>query len=185
MEFGNTWVGYGTKFGGIVGLLGLETMSGEIANMMTPSHSHELSVTSIRAGVGLGGGAGIVAILLFNCSSPYSLNGTRTTPDWSANLALGANWSDHVEALKNYKLFQALAQVSGKIRHASPENLTSIRNGMSYIYSAVGLTSMSGPTLVTLDIPGMGVGVELSVCYLDGEIEVGDLVKENWATSWW
>ena len=184
MDLINTWVGYGTKIGGIVGIFGAEGMEGEIANLANPSHSHELNVTSIRAGLGLGGGIGAVAILLFNCSNPHNMNGTSTT-DWSINVSLGNNWSDYVEALKNRKFFEALIRINGKIRNATPENITSVRNGMSYLYSAAGIATMSGPTLVTLDIPGSGVGVELSISYLDGEITVGDLITENWATSWW
>ena len=145
-----------------------------------PSHSHELNVTSVRFGAGLGGAAGLVAILLFNCSNPYELHDTKAS-DWSVNVALGENWTSVLNGLKNYEFFETMAKISGNIRKATPHSITNVRNGMSYLYSVYDVALMSGPKLISLDIPSAGVGVEFSVNYMEGEITVGDLVTENWA----
>ena len=173
-----SWIGLGVKGGGTLGFVGMETLEGVASNLGYPKHSHSLNVSSIRLGLGLGGGAGFVAIVVFKCGNLMNLNGTKTT-DWSINFALGEKWDGVVKGLKNYKFFSTVARIGGIFSKAVPSDVDNIRNSMSYLYTAYDISGMSGPKLVTIDIPFAGIGAEVSAHYLDGEITIGDLIKEE------
>jgi hypothetical protein len=178
MSSQESWIGLGIKGGGTLGFLGMETLEGTVTNLGFPQDSHSLNVTSIRLGIGLGGGAGYVAVMVYKCGNLMNLNGTKTT-DWSINVALGEKWDGVVKGLKNYKFFSTVARIGAKLSKAVPSDVDNIRNSMSYLYTAYDIYGMSGPKLVTIDIPFAGVGAEVSAHYLDGEITIGDLVVEK------
>lgn len=177
-----SWIGLGVKGGGTLGFVGLETMEGVVSNIGYPQHSHSLNVSSIRLGAGLGGGAGLVAIMIFNCPNLMNLSGTQSL-DWSLNLALGAKWDGVVKGLKTYKFFATVARIGGKLINATPADTDNIRNAMSYLYSTYDMVGMSGPKLVSIDIPFAGIGAEVSLHLLDGTLTLGDLVMANRTTE--
>lgn len=177
MDNYTTWIGYGVKVGGSAGLIGAETTDGKVCNLGYTTEVYPFNITSIRLGVGLGGGAGVVAIILFNCIVIQSLNDT-TTSDWSLNVSLGGKWSEIVKGIRKRRFYAALARTMGDLTNASPEDITRIRNVCSYMYSAVEAEKLMPGTFsaIVLDIPAAGIGAELSLSGLFGIMTVGELI---------
>jgi hypothetical protein len=169
------WLGMGVKGGGTIVAVGAETMDGNVTNMGFIRHSQGLNLSSIRVGTGLGGGVGLVAILVFDCPNLRVLHDTYTT-DWSINIAMGPKWDGVLDTLKGYKFFATLLRLSGKIIGSTPEDLTNLRNAMSYFYQVYDISKFAGPTLITIDIPFAGIGQEASIHALVGQITIGELV---------
>jgi len=174
MNAWNSWMGMGVKVGGIVGLIGFESTVGYVCNLGNPVYVDPITISGVRIGAGLGGGAGVVLIFIYNCGNPYaSLHETKTT-DWAINLSMGGKWSSAVAALKNYKVFATVNRVKGLLVNLTPGDMSNIRNCMSYIYGIYDLTDISGPKVITIDVPFAGIGEELSAFYLAGEIIIGE-----------
>ncbi len=179
MDLFASWVGIGAKGGGTVAFIGMETLDGVVTNLGLRTDSHPLNVTGARLGLGLGGGAGLVALIVYNCYNLMNLNNTPAT-DWSINLALGGKWDGVVKGLKGYKFFETIARMGNKIAKAPPSDIDNIRNSMSYLYTAYDIGSMGGaPKLVSIDIPFLGIGLEVSAHYIDGMILIGELMEED------
>jgi len=176
MDLYESWLGIGVKGGGTLALVGAETLFGEVTNLGFVQDRHTITISSIRVGAGLGGGAGFVVIIVYNCANLMNLDGTEAT-DWSINIALGAKWDAVAKVLAKKQFFMTLIKLGNKFAKATPGDLDNLRNSMSYLYTCYGIASMKGPTVVTLDIPFAGVGAELSVHYLDGEISIGKLTR--------
>ncbi len=175
VDFFQTWIGYGVKVGGSLFVVGVESADGLIYNLGFPTHSHSLNITGIRIGPGLGGGGGLIAMIVFNCGNIQNLSDTNTN-DWSVNIALGPKWKEIMAGLGNYKFFTTMATLGGKLSQGTPADITSIRNSLSYLWSADDILSMdSAPKIVTLDIPGLGYSQEISASYIIGTITIGEL----------
>lgn len=173
----DTWVGLGGKVGGSLGFIGAESADGYVWNVGYPQHVHPLNITSFRFGPGLGGGVGMVAMFVFNCGNIASLNNT-TNSDWSINVSLAGKWSELVKGLKKYKFFIALAKYMDNTM--TPDDMSSIRNGLSYLYSAAEISGMDySPKTITLDIPAAGIGVELSMSFMLGIITIGEIIVKK------
>ena len=121
----------------------------------------------------LGGGAGLIACLVFNCPNLTVLDETDQA-DWGVNIALGEKWDGVVKALKNYKFFAAIAKVGKSVMKLNPKDIESIRNSMAYLYNAYDMQTMPGPKMITIDIPGAGVGLEVSANMTMGKLEIPD-----------
>ncbi|MEP6924412.1 MAG: hypothetical protein ABI954_08090 [Pyrinomonadaceae bacterium] len=177
MDNYSSWIGFGFKGGGILGIGGVDYLSGTMRNVGFLSEHHDFQVLSARLGLGLGGSVGAVACFVYNCSNLYALNDT-IADDWSINVALEVKWDAIADGLKNFKFFPTLAKLGAKAAgwsKATPGDITNLRNGMSYIYTAQDIVTMNGsPKLVTIDIPGAGVGYELSASFSKGKIEILD-----------
>ncbi len=173
----DTWVGLGGKVGGSLGLIGAESADGYVWNVGYQQHVHPLNITSFRFGPGLGGGVGMVAMLVFNCGNIASLNNTSNS-DWCINVSLAGKWSSLVKGLQKYKFFTALAKYMDNTM--TPDDMSSVRNGLSYLYSAAEINNMDySPKTVTLDIPAAGIGVELSMSYMLGIVTVGEIIVKK------
>ncbi len=172
MDHYQNWFGVGIKGGGTIGVAGFETMEGYVANLGYPQHQHELNLSSLRLGLGLGASVGMTAILVFNCGNIQNLNETQSE-DWSINISYGEKWSDIVKALANLKFFRTAAKLA-KWTKATPSDIDSIRNSMSYFYTTLDMIQ-NKPQLVAIDIPGTGVGLEGSIHKLYGTIRIGEL----------
>jgi len=177
MNIYETWIGYGVKIGGTLGIVGGETADGKVCNLGYTDEVYPLNISSVRVGPGLGGGVGVVAIMVFNCIVIQGLN-DESVSDWSINVSIGGKWSDLVKGLKKRRFFGALARTAGDLTNASPEDVTKIRNAASYMYTAVEMNNMGGGyKIIVLDIPGAGIGVELSWSpWINGVITIGDLI---------
>lgn len=167
-----TWLGIGEKTGGMLFVVGMEGTEGGVFNLANPSNKAWFSLLNARLGVGLGGGAGLVAMCVFNCPNIYQLNGT-SNDDWGINISLGAKWDKVAKALKNYKFFSTVAKIGSKIRIHNPKDLDSIRNSLHYIYNEYDIATMGGaPKVINFDTPA-GAGLEVSATYsFGGKIEI-------------
>ena len=70
----SSWFGYGIKVGGTLFVAGTETVTGRVFNVGTPSEDHQFSMLSIRAGLGLGAGVGLVGCFIYNCLNLWDLH---------------------------------------------------------------------------------------------------------------
>jgi hypothetical protein len=178
MDYYATWFGVGVKGGGSIGIGGFETMEGYISNLGMPSHTHSINISYLRMGAGLGAGAGLCAIYVFNCRNPQNLH-QKTDATWSVNVSLGGKWSDVVKFLSKSKLFSIAPKLVSGISKASAYDLDSLRNIASNLMTMYEVTEYSKDKVVTIDIPLAGVGLELSAQKLYGTIFIGDLQMQE------
>ena len=113
-----TWLGIGGKVGGTLFVVGAEDTTGCVFNLSNPNVRAWFSLTSVRLGPGLGGGAGLTAMCVFNCDNIRRLHNTQTT-DWGVNISLGEKWDSVVKALKNMKFFAKIARIGPKLKGLS------------------------------------------------------------------
>ncbi len=173
MDHFQNWFGVGVKGGGMLGVAGFETMDGYVANLGYPKHGHGLNLSSLRLGLGLGASVGMTAILVFNCGNIQNLNDTQSE-DWSINISYGEKWSDIVKALANLRFYKTAAKLVSWA-NATPKDIDTIRNSMSYLWTAGDMVA-NKPQLVAIDIPGTGIGLEGSIHKLYGTIRIGELI---------
>jgi hypothetical protein len=167
-----TWLGIGEKTGGVLFVVGMEGTEGAVFNLQNPSVRAGFGLLNARLGLGLGGGAGLVAMCVFNCTNIYQLNGT-SNDDWGVSISLGAKWDKVAKALKNYKFFSTVIKIGSKLKIHDPKDLESIRNSLHYIYNEYDIATMGDtPKVINFDTP-LGVGLEVSATYsFGGKIEI-------------
>lgn len=167
-----TWLGIGEKTGGVLFVVGMEGTEGMVFNLANPSSRAGFGLLNARIGIGLGGGAGLVAMCVFNCPNVYQLDG-KANDDWGINISLGAKWDKVAKALKNYKFYSTVVKIGSKIRITDPKDLDSIRNSLHYIYNEYDIATMDGvPKVICFDTPA-GIGLEVSATYaFGGKIEI-------------
>lgn len=156
-----------------MGVTGFETMEGYVANLGYPRHCHELNLSSLRLGIGLGASVGMTAVLVYNCGNIQNLNETKSE-DWSINISYGEKWSDIVKGLANLRFDKTAAKLVSWSK-ATPKDIDTIRNSMSYLWTAGDMIA-NKPQVVAIDIPGAGIGLEGSIHKLYGTIRIGDLI---------
>ena len=168
----NTWLGIGEKTGGMLFVVGMEGTEGLVFNIDDTSKRAGFGLLNARLGLGLGGGAGLIAMCVFNCPNIYSLNG-KSNDDWGVNISLGAKWDKVAKALKNYKFFASVVKIGSKLKISDPKDLDNIRNALHYLYNEYDIASAGGdPKVICFDTPA-GVGLELSATYsFGGKIEI-------------
>jgi hypothetical protein len=167
-----TWLGIGEKTGGVLFVVGMEGTEGGVFNLANPSRRAGFSLLNVRLGLGLGGGIGLVAMCVFNCSNIWQLNG-QSNDDWGVNVSLGGKWDDVAKALKNYKFFTTVAKIGSKLRLNNPKDIETIRNCLHYIYNEYDIATMGNtPKVISFDTP-IGAGLEVSATYsFGGKIEI-------------
>lgn len=162
-----TWLGVGAKYGGFLGGVGAETISGWMMNLGTYDRVI-FNVESIKFGLGLGGGAGGCLIIALNCPNPQSLvsDSYQVQGNVDVGISLGNRWGGfarsavrHLRPLMNMGP-QAVRMLIQGSRHADD-----VRNLGHLLYSNYSLLSQGNttPQLITIDIPVGGFAVELSV----------------------
>jgi hypothetical protein len=172
------WFGVGVKGGGSIGPGGFETTEGYISNLGLISHSHSINISYLRVGPGLGAGAGMCAIYVFNCMNPQNLHG-KSDSSWSINVSLGGKWSDIAKVLGKSKLLKIVPKVIGGITKATRSEVDDLRNIGSYLYTAYELKDITRDKVIVIDIPFAGVGLELSAQQLYGTIYIGELMRQE------
>jgi hypothetical protein len=156
LNLNKTWWGYGIKYGGILGI-GAETMEGFIYNAKSVSWNEKFSMTSFRAGFGVGGGIGAVGVFVFNAPSLAAIDKTEVV-DWGVSISVGPDSS---------ALFESIAKTG-----LNPSRLESIRNGLHYLYNAFEIMTMGdAPQIVALDLPG-GWAYEVSISCSEGTFNI-------------
>lgn len=172
MDKYNQWIGVGFKGGGILGIGGVDYMSGTLRNLGLLGEHHDFQIASGRLGLGLGGSVGVIACIVYDCPNLYVLNDT-TVDDWSINAAFGPKWDSIVKGLRGYKFFETVLKMYSKAKLV-PSDIDNLRNSASYLYTAgdIAMAQKGAPKLVTIDVPAAGVGVELSAYITKGTIEI-------------
>lgn len=190
----NTWFGVGVKFGGQVIGAGMESTSGYIFNLENPNHASGFTIESARLGPGLGGTLfGGCIVIVLDCRSIMAIDGLQID-DWAVNVAFGAKLDSIVKMLRGAKQIDALWPVARGIlgnlsalrkgtiqagRASMPAlqalNLTTegfdkIKTATNYTWNAVNTYGRTGqPTVLALDIPGVGYGLELTLTVTTGK----------------
>ena len=169
IDYGKTWLGVGEKTGGMLGVVGVEHTTGAICRASNPENPSSFNLTSIRAGLGLGFSGGLVGVLIFNCQSLSTLNGSNVD-DWGVSVALGGQWSRILATLRRSEHFIELARLGWRIRNIASHS-ESLRNFAHYAYTLYDIEgSGTSPKIIFFDIP-IGGGVEVSICFTNGRIQ--------------
>lgn len=170
----NTWMGIGIKHGGFLGFIGGESTNGRFFSLYDPmAFQAGFSLTNARLGIGLGGSAGAVLMMAFNCPNLWRLNGEPAS-DWGLNITMGKRWSELLTALQHHKMIPIVANVAKSLKNSPSgvlqlEGLESCRNFLHYIYNAWDLGLMDNkPKFMSIDIPLTGKGLEISATYSFG-----------------
>ena len=175
INWDETWVGVGTKVGGILGPWGRESTTGMVFNLSNVNYRHWFNIRSHRLGLGLGGGYDITIFCVFKAKSLYWLNDQQIS-DWGINISLGKQWSDLIKLLspKYLKILKLLIKKQAFLYH-----LDDIRDWASFAYNVFEVaTSEVQHPILTLDIPMVGGGSELSAFKTFGSISIYDNTKE-------
>lgn len=175
----HTWIGVATKVGGGLIAAGVESTTGIMFNALNPNWARPFTIESIRLQLGVGGGIGVNVVMVFNCSSIFSISGTDVN-DWGVNFSLGPNWASMVKNLTKLGFFGKAMKVKGLLKSAnsveamkdakiisqlSPSDLEGLKNGVNYFWNANDLAKRGSNTVIcALDVPGAGIGAEIAVC---------------------
>jgi hypothetical protein len=166
-----TWLGVGLKTGGTMVTVGFENTEGGIMNLGNPNVRNWFSLTSVRFGLGLGGGTGLTAICVFNCDNIRRLHNTQNT-DWGVNFALGERWDTVARTLKNMRFFSTVVRIGPSLSGFRPSHIETIRNGLHYLYNEYDVLLSGGdPKVVCIDTPA-SAGLEVSLNFTIGNIEI-------------
>lgn len=156
------WVGSVLKVGGMLGLVGLETITGRIVRFDKLLSSVGIwdcyATPGIRLGVGLGGSAGYAIIIVLNTQFYIDLHGLDIGGP-GLNIAFEERFGQIPLSKHQYKAFEALAK--GVMTTKNSSGITAIVNT---IVTGINYAS-SEPIAFMFDVPGLGVGLELSAVY--------------------
>lgn len=174
-----TWAGVGTKIGGSLIAAGIESISGVVWNMANPNLNLPIAIESARLGPGLGGGIGGSAIFIFNCASPFTIDGTDIE-DWGFNFSIGPKWSALVKLLRGAGYLEAAAdirramKVTSKLQKGiSPKNYEKLKLGTNYVWQSYDAAQgKSKPLIVAFDLPVGSYGLEISLSLLRGKFSL-------------
>ncbi len=179
-KFLSRWLGFGIKSGGQLLIGGVESTTAYVVNL-GDLETFDFQVVSSRWGLGLGGGAGVVAIIGFGFSIPYELHG-KSLNDWGVNIAFTEKLisKSTVQAIQTSKLFidgfkngRYVAPALNKAKlFADWAVLANVRNALHTLYGGLEAAKHSG--VIVLDLPMLGVGLELSAFLTRGTMYVSN-----------
>lgn len=166
MRDNETWFGGGVKTGGIVAVYGRESIVGKVTNLSF-TRVHDFAIKNERWGIGLGGGGGATLLLVFNTANLYDLRGFQME-DWDLNINITkGRLKDLQHAVKYKEAAKILLLAKGLVG-----NKKDIQEAMQFFYESVGAASSPEPVVLTLDVPGAGGGVEVSLFSTTGTLEI-------------
>ena len=157
---------------------GFEGFEGLIFNAADPGAWNEFNITSVRLGIGLGGGAELGLLFAFNISDMWTVDNSRVT-DWEFNFGLGEKWSPMVNSLR-VTGFLRVAFAIAKARRMIPVPLDFLelaRNAVHAVWAwrdASENLESERPAYVSLDTP-LSYSREVSLSFLDGTISVSNI----------
>lgn len=165
------WLGVGIKSGGQLLIGGVENTYAKVWNLYD-GESFDLSITSSRWGLGLGGSSGAIIVIGHGFTIPHELHG-KSSNDWGISIAV-------TEKLISRNVFHSLEFAAYGLRAAralgtaklSLETLGNLRNLSHTLFAGYETTKRSG--LVVLDVPVAGVGLEVSAFLTRGTMYVSN-----------
>lgn len=158
------WVGSVVKYGGMLAVVGLETLDGTIARLDAIKANNGNAVwycnatPGIRLGLGLGGSVGVSIIIVLNTQFYIDLHGLDIGGP-GINIAFEEKFGKIPLSKNEYKAFEAMAK---GVMNMKNSNL--LTNAANAIINAINYAG-SGPVAFMFDIPGAGAGLELSAVY--------------------
>jgi hypothetical protein len=179
-KFFKRWLGFGVKSGGQLLIGGVESTTAYVVNL-GDLETFDLQIISSRWGLGLGGSGVAVAVIGFGFTVPYELHG-KPLNDWGVNVAF-------TEKLISKSALQSIHQSKYFIdgfkngRYVAPTLnarntftgiglLQNVRNALHTLYG--GLEAAKGSGVIVLDLPFLGVGLELSAFLTRGTMYVSN-----------
>ena len=179
-KFFKRWLGFGVKTGGQLLIGGVESTTAYVVNL-GDLETFDLQIISSRWGLGLGGSGGLVAVLGFGFRVPYELD-HEPVKDWGVNVAFteklisksalqSIHLSKHfVDGLKNGKYVAPTLNARNTFKAIGV--LQNVRNALHTLFA--GLEATKGSGVVVLDLPFLGVGLELSAFLTRGKMYVSN-----------
>lgn len=179
-KFFRRWLGFGVKAGGQLLIGGVESTTAYVVNL-GDLETFDLQIISSRWGLGLGGSGGAVAVLGFGFRVPYELD-HESLDDWGVNVAFtekliskSALQSIHhskyfVDGLKSGKY--VAPTLNARNTFSAIGLLQNVRNALHTLYG--GIEAAKGSGVIVLDLPFLGVGLELSAFLTRGKMYVSN-----------
>jgi hypothetical protein len=172
-ERSGVWFGIGGQTGGHLAIVGKDTVEAVLYSMETHQDRFWLNVDGYRVGPGLGGSVGVVIVVATGGKHPNNFNGVKVTGvDFQANL--GGKWGDLAKGLKGLNAVSKFAK-AGKIidKTISIAEWEKVRDLIWNAIKAGAINTKSDkPEVNVMAIPGAGIGLELSLFYGFGEVQV-------------
>jgi hypothetical protein len=180
-KFFKRWLGFGVKSGGQLGIGGVESTTAYVVNL-GDLETFDLQIISSRWGVGLGGSGGAVAVIGFGFRVPYELD-HEPVNDWGVNVAFteklisksvlqSIHHSKHfIDGLKNGKY--VAPTLNARKTFTAVDRLQNIRNLFHRLYGGFEAAT-KGKGVVVIDLPLLGVGLELSAFLTRGKMYVSN-----------
>ena len=179
-KFFKRWLGFGVKSGGQLGIGGVESTTAYVVNL-GDLETFDLQIISSRWGLGLGGSGVAVAVIGFGFTVPEELH-RKPLNDWGVNVAFtekliskSALQSIHqskyfIDGFKN-GIYVAPA-LNARNTFTAIGLLQNVRNALHTLYG--GLEAAKGSGVIVLDLPFLGVGLELSAFLTRGTMYVSN-----------
>lgn len=179
----NTWVGFGASIGGMLIAAGVESTLGVMMRADGAART-DISSTSIRVGIGLGGAGGAVLLASINSPTLDYLRGRRQDGS-GMSLALPAcRFTPGEAATRAARDVRALlAGITGISQASMAARLTNGSVDQLFTYVQLLFAEVtSGSSIVGnqpsflslgLPVPGTGGGVEASAFITAGYVQVG------------
>ncbi len=187
-----TWFGVGQKFGGTMIAGRIESTSGFAINLLNPAWNNLWSIEKQGAGLGLGGGTTSVCMFVFNAPSLMALDHMAVS-GFDVAVSVGAKLSTIIAGLaklekwkKLYPIAKDLAVLAKQIKKNSEyaenirivgkltaEHLAQIKEAGELLHKQLEIKEAeTRPSIVALDVPLTGYGVEVGVTWLTGYFNI-------------
>ena len=179
-KFFKRWLGFGVKAGGQLLIGGFESTTAYVVNL-GDLETFDLQIISRRWGLGLGGSGGAVAVIGFGFRVPYELD-HEPLNDWGVNVAFTEKLisKSALQSIRNSKHFidglkngtYVAPALNARKTFTAIGLLQHVRNALHTLYAGMETTKPSG--VVVLDLPFLGVGLELSAFATRGTMYVSN-----------
>ena len=158
------WTGLVTKGGGMLFVVGMETLSGHIIRLDALKSGDASAfwacgaTPGFRLGLGLGGSVGVSLIIVLNTQFYVDLHGLDIGGP-GLNIAFEDRFGKVPLSANEYRALEAMAK--GVMNMKNSNLLTNVTNTLINNLNYGG----SGPVAFMFDLPGVGYGLELSAVY--------------------
>ncbi len=170
MLYAETYMGVAIKAGGMI-MAGIDGMAGRVYNLTNPGYNTAFTMTTIKFGLGAGGGVGAVLVAAFNIRKLRDLEKTNQGWDWGVGLDLGPVRGKSVaSALSNHKGIGTAIEMAKKMRlgQGNPalvgEDLSNLRLLGHQVHNLSKVGSAE-PEMICIDLPVGGAGLEVSFAF--------------------
>lgn len=167
MDANKVWVGAGIKVGGTAIVAGFENIQGGIVQMSNPRSVWGYQTnSSLRLGLGIGGGVQVVGLFYLNVNNPQDIS----LDDWGVDLSLGERWSSIVSTIRHSPTAARFWSIAFQLsrRNINADILQKTRD-MAHVvsnsYSAGGGSVNNQPMALVVDVPMLGAGWGVGVTY--------------------